>query len=220
MTSPAQETAVEQKTNDKEYNFRAIETALQKERAARLEAERKAEEALRIAQEMQKNSSSKNDEDDDQEPYVDHKRLDKKLNKFGQNTQSEIQKAMQTAKQQAKEEVRQEMWLESNPDFYQVLQLADKFAEKAPKLADSILRMPDNFERQQLVYQNIKAMGLDKPQQKEPSIQDKIEANRKSPYYQPSGVAAAPYSNAGDFSPQGQQEAYKKMQELKAKLRI
>ena len=217
MTSPVTENVVDQKPNDKEHNFRAIEARLQQERAARLEAEKKADEALRLVQEI-KQQKIQDDDDNSNEPYVDDKRLEKKLNKFGQNTQSEIQKAMELAKQNAKQELKQEMWLESNPDFYQVLQLADKFAQKAPKLAEHILKMPDSFERQQLVYQNIKEMGLDKPEQKQPSVQDKIDANRRNPYYQPTGIANSPYASSGDFTQQGQKEAYKKMQELKARL--
>jgi hypothetical protein len=80
--------------------------------------------------------------------------------------------------------------------------------------------MPEGFDRQKLVYKNIKALGLHKPAIKEPSIQEKIDANRRSPYYQPSGVANAPYSTVGDFSTAGQKNAYQKMQELKSKLRI
>ena len=47
-----------------------------------------------------------------------HKKLNKKLSSFGQNTQTEIQKAMEKAKQAAKEELKQEIWLENNPDFF------------------------------------------------------------------------------------------------------
>jgi hypothetical protein len=206
----------ENKPNDKELNFRALEAKyqrqLEQERQARLEAERQAQEALAKKQQE--------DDESDDEPYVDKKRLEKKLARFGQSTQSEIQKAMEVAKESAKEEVKREIWLENNPDFYDVLQHAEKFAQRAPKLAESILRMPEGFERQKLVYQNIKELGVHKPETKQPSIQDKIDANRRSPYYQPSGVGAAPYAAAGDFSPSGQKNAYDKMQELKSKLRI
>jgi hypothetical protein len=113
------------------------------------------------------------------------------------------------------------MWIENNPDFFEVLQKhADKLPTIAPKLADSILKMPDSFERQQLVYNNIKALGLDKPEQKQSSVQDKIDANRRSPYYQPSSVNTPPYAAAGDFSESGKKNAYQKMQELKNRLRI
>lgn len=219
MTEQVQEQpVVETKSNEKEFNFRQIERKLQEEREARMQ-ERAARE--RLEQEIQKLKSSHQDEDDDSEPYVDHKKLNKTLSKFGQNTQSEIQKAMEVAKQKAKEELKQEMFLESNPDFYETLQKhADKLPSKAPKLADSILNMPDNFERQKLVYNNIKALGLDKPEVKQSSIQETINNNKKGLYYQPSGVGTAPYASSGDFSQVGQKNAYDKMQELKNRLRL
>lgn len=219
--SPDQNPVQEQKPNDKEYNFRAIEAKLQQERNARVEAEKKAQEAEKRAQEILERSKTQNDDEDDSEPYVDHKKLDKKLSRFGQNTQSEIQKAMELAKIQAKEELKQEMWLEQNPDFFDTMQKhAGKFAERAPKLADTILKMPDTFERQKLVYQNIKELGLDRPEQKQPSIQETVDAKRRSPFYQPTGVGTAPYSQVSDFSSQGQEQAYKKMKELQKMLRI
>jgi hypothetical protein len=204
--------STENKSNDKELNFRALEAKYEKkvaeERSARLEAERLLQERNNVQ-----------DEDDD-EPYVDQKKLDKKLAKFGQSTQQEIHKSMEMTKEAVKDELRKEMWLENNPDFYDILQHADKFAQKAPQLAESILRMPEGFERQKLVYQNIKAMGINQPEKKESSIQQKIDANKKSPYYQPSGMGTAPYASVADYSPQGQKQAYDKLQELKKNLRI
>jgi hypothetical protein len=200
----------ENKPSDKELNFRALEAKYQRELAAK---EARVAELERMAQEKQK--TSQDDEDEDDEPYVAPKKLEKKLNRFEQkskqNTQEEIQRAIQAAREQE----RQEMWLEANPDFYDTLQNnAEKFAKRSPALAKSILNMPDNFERQKLVYQSIKELGLDKPETKQSSIQDKVDANRRSPYYQPSGVGTAPYNNASDFSPSGQKNAYQKMQEL------
>lgn len=221
MTENIDQVTPEQKPNDKEYNFRALEAKAREAERRAIEAEKRAADAERVAQEAaQRKNQPVEEDEDDSEPYVDHKKLQKKLNKFGQSTQSEIQKAMEIAKQAAKEELKQELWLEQNPDFYQVLQNADKFAQKAPKLAESILRMPEGFERQKLVYQNIKELGIDKPEQKQPSIQEKMDENRrsKSLYYNPSGVNGPPYAGAGDFSPAGQKNAYTKMQELKARL--
>lgn len=206
----------ENKTNDKELNFRALEAKYQKA----LDQERQERERLQRELHDKSKAALHEDDEKDDEPYVDHKRLEKKLNKFGQNQQSEIQKAMEMAKYAAKEELKQEMWLENNPDFYDVLQHAEKFAQKSPKLAESILRMPEGFERQKLVYQNIKELGINKPEQKQASIQDKIDANKRSPYYQPSGVGSAPYASAGDFTPGGQKNAYEQMQKLKSQLRI
>lgn len=214
MTENQQNAVIqEQKTSDKELNFRALEAKykreLDQERQGRLEAEKKAQEYQNY---------SKQDDDED-EPYVAPRKLEKKLAQFGQSTQIDIQKAMEIAKSQAKDELKQEMWLEKNNDFHDVMQHAKKLYEDDREMAETILTMPDNFERQKLVYKTIKKLGLHQ-EKKQPSIQEKIDANRKSPYYQPSGVASAPYAASGDFSTTGQKNAYEKMQELKNRLRM
>lgn len=224
MTAPIQENQQQQdqKPNDKEYNFRQLEAKyqrqLEQERAARLEAEKKAQEA------MTKKSLPVEDEDNYSEPYVDPNYLNKKMSAFERKLEARMEERIdKKAEEKARnliDQQKRESWLKTNPDFYEVLQNADKFAQRDPDLAESILEMPDTFERQKLVYKNIKALGLHKPEQKQPSIQDKIDANRRSPYYQPSGVANTPYAGAGDFSPTGQKNAYDQMQKLKAQLRI
>lgn len=212
MTDNQIEQTQEQVKADKDYNFRAIEAKhrkeMEEERQKRIDLESKLREA----------NSTKQDEDEEDEPYVAPKRLEKKLAQLGQNTQSDIQKAMEIAKNQAKEELKNEMWLEKNKDFNDIMKHADKLYNTDREIADTILTMPDNFDRQKLVYKTIKNMGLHE-EKKTPSIQDKIDSNRKSPYYQPSGVASAPYSSGGDFSDSGQKTAYNKMQELKNRLR-
>lgn len=213
--SEAENVVQEQKTSDKEINFRRLEAKYQQEVA--LERARREELEKKVAELSQK--PEENDEDAS-EPYVDHKRLNKTLSKFGQATQTDIQKAMQQAKDLAKEELKQEFFLENNPDFYQVLENADKFAQRAPKLAESILRMPEGFERQKLVYNTIKEMGMDRPEPKQATIQEKIDANKRSPFYQPTSVGSAPYQSMSDFSPSGQEQAYAKMKELQSRLRI
>lgn len=201
-----------QKQNDKELNFRALENKFRRE----LEAEREARMELE-----KKLKQLPDDDDNNDEPYVDHKKLDKKLAKFGEKTMQQTQSEIKNAVNSALYEERKQSWLENNSDFYDVMQHAEKFAEQDPQLAKTILEMPEGFERQKLVYYNIKSRGIDKPAVKAPTIQEKIDANRRSPYYQPSGVATAPYNGAqGDFSPQGQEQAYKKLQELKKNLRI
>lgn len=207
----------ESKTSDKEINFRAIEAKhrreLEQERQARAELERQL-------QETQARRAQQNDDDDESEPYVDHRRLEKKLSSFERKMEEKIDRKAEEKARSMLEREKQESWLRNNADFYEVMQHAEKFAQRDPELAETILQMPEGFERQKLVYKNIKALGLHKPEQKQPSIQEKIDANRRSPYYQPSGVAAAPYAAAGDFSASGQKNAYDKMKELQARLRI
>lgn len=217
MTAPSQENQVQdQKPSDKELNFRKLEEKYQRElnqeRSLRVEAER-------IAQERQKPVSHDDDEEDD-EPYVDKRKLNKTLAKFGQQTKQETQTEIQRAVQTALHEERKQNWVKSNPDFHEVLQHAEKLAQRDPDLAESILEMPEGFERQKLVYKNIKALGLHRPEEKAPSIQQKVDANRRSPFYQASGVGTSPYQSSGDFSQGGQKSAYDKMQQLKANLRL
>lgn len=213
MTVPTQENQAQDQTlSNKELNFRALEQKYQQQ-LAQERAERE-----RLARELQQRQNiPEPDDEDEPEPYVDHKRLKKEQAKFGQQikqeTQSEIQRAVETALTQE----RQKNWLKQNNDFQEVMSHAQKLADNYPDLADTILEMPEGFERQKLVYQAIKSKGLHKPEEAKPSIQDKIDANRRSPYYQPSSVGTAPYSQSSDFSISGQKQAYEKMQALKAK---
>lgn len=224
MTAPEQnqsQPTQEAQPNNKEMNFRALEARMMQERQGRLEAERRAEEAEKINQEATTRKQAQRDDDDvSDEPYVDHKRLARQFSSFERKMDEKIDKKAEEKARTMVQQERRDMWLKQNPDFYEVLQHADKFAERDPELAETILQMPEGFERQKLVYKSIKAIGMHKPEVKAPSIQEKVDANRRSPYYQPSGVGAAPYAAAGDFSPSGQKNAYTKMQELKNKLRI
>lgn len=215
MTSSTQDQTQENKPNDKELNFRALEAKYQQQ-LNQVNAEKE-----RLQRELQQRlQTQQQDEDDDSDPYVDQKKLAKRLEKFGEQTKQQTQTDIKQAVQAALHEERKNNWLKQNPDFYEILQHAEKFAQHDPELAESILEMPESFERQKLVYKNIKALGIHKPKAAESTIQQKVDANRKSPYYQPSTVGTAPYSSAGDFSPSGQKQAYEKLIALKNQLRL
>lgn len=215
-----QETNAAVPQTDKEINFQRqrqmYENQLAKER----------EEKSQMQAELQKYKQRPKDDDDeddsDNEPYVDHKKLKKTVSQFGNQLKQETSTIVQQEVQKALAEERRQNWMKQNSDFQQVMseETVQKFAQADPDLASTILEMPDTFERQKLVYRNIKALGLDKPVAKQPSIQEKIDANRRSPYYQPSGMGNAPYQSVGDFSEQGQKNAYEKMKELKNRLRL
>jgi len=202
---------------EKNKNFIELRKIAEQERSARIALE---ERLAAMEKSSMKNVPS--DEEDDDEPYIDKKKLKKVLSGF----QDEMEKKMEVkAEEKARSLVEQErtsQYLKDNSDFNQVMNsdVVQKFADAHPKLAEQILRMPDGFDRQKLVYEAIKSMGIDKPVPKQQSIQDKIDANRKSPYYQPSGVGSSPYSQVGDFSDVGQKNAYDKMQQLKKNLRL
>lgn len=193
-----------------EHNFAQIRKQLEQERAGRVAIE---EELAQLKQAAQK---PKYDQEDDSEPYVDHKKLNKKFAEYDQDLEKKIEKKAEIIAKNMIENERQSSFLKANPDFQQILspEMLQKFVEKHPEMAEPMLEMPDNFARQKLLYQNIKALGLHKPAAPEVSIQQKVDANRRSPYYQPSGNASPPYASQGDFSDSGQKNAYSKMKEL------
>ena len=194
----------ETKATDKEFNFRQLETKF------RQEIERERAEKQRLSQELEEtkrfqNQKNQEEIDDDSEPYIDHKRLTKTLSSFEKKLEEKIEAKAEQKARDLLDKKEKDTWMHQNPDYYEMLQkYADKLAEKAPMLAQTILKMPDSFERTQLVYENIKALGLDKPEIKQPSIQEKIDANRRTPYYRPTDISPAPYKSEGDFSPAGQ----------------
>jgi len=213
---PQQPNVVDTKQNDKEINFRKQEMMFQRQ----LEQER--QRIAELERKIQEQSQPKyEDEDDDDEPYIDKRKLKKELAKVQQTTVQHTQSEIQRAVQVALEEKEKQDWIKQNGDFYDVIQRhAEEFAQRDPELAETILKMPQGFAREKLVYRTIKSMGLDKPKTPEPSIQQKIDANRRSAYYQPSGIGNAPYSQQSDYSPQGQKSAYDHMQALKNRLRL
>jgi hypothetical protein len=222
MTAPTDQNQIQNvQPTDKELNFRALETKyqrqLEQERAARIEIEKQYQET----QKKLMKQDSNDDEDDINEPYVDHKRLNKKFDSFEKRMEERIDKKAEEKARTMLDKEKKDNWVKNNPDFYDVLQQADKFAEANPELAESLLEMPDTFERQKLVYKSVKTFNQQQASRtQQSSIQQKVDANQKSPYYQPSGVGTAPYSTSGDFSASGQKNAYNKMKELQKKLRL
>lgn len=214
-----EENKVEQKENDKELNFRKLEAKYERQ-IAQERAERQAE-IKKIQEEYQAklNQFQRPQEDEDEEVYIDKRRLGRELSDFEKKMEQKYDKRAEEKARNLLKQEKQENWLKNNPDFYEVLEKhADEFAQKNPGIAERILNMPEGIERQQLVYENIKALGLDKPKE---TIQDTVNQRQQGPYYQPTQIGNAPYnSQGGDFSPGGQKNAYNKLQELKARLRL
>lgn len=198
-----------------EINIVRVRKLLEQEKAARAQAEARLAEM-----EKQKQPVKEDDDESSDEPYVDHRQLNKKLAKFEQSFEKKVDALAEQKARSLMEQEKQQNYVKQNPDFTQVLteENIQKFAEKHPSIAERMLRMPDNFDRQALLYEQMKALQTKK--EDKPSIQDTIDKNRKSPYYQPSNVGTAPYATVGDFSEAGQKNAYAKLKELKSKLRI
>lgn len=202
------------KDNSAATNLRHLARQLEEEKAARAQLQ----EELKQEREAKARKPYKDDDDDEggDEPYIDRRALKKEMAKTYEQIRKETAKEAEEKVTVALEKERQQSFLRSNSDFKDILspENIQKFAEKHPEVAEPMLEMPDNFARQKLLYQNIKALGVHKPPATQPTVQQKIDANRRSPYYQPSGGNTPPYASTGDFSEAGQKNAFAKMQEL------
>lgn len=202
-----------QTDNSAEINFAKLRK--------KLEAEIQEKEALKLKtvqlekerEELLRGRNVASEDDDDDEPYIDKRKLKKELSRHGEEFEKRVEKKVQ----EALEEERRATYLKENNDFNDILSEdgLKGFVESHPNLANAILRMPDGFERQKLVYENIKALKKLKETSSKPSIQDTIEANRRSPYYKGPTSATPPFG--GQIDPKA---AYNKMQELKSRLRL
>lgn len=204
--------------NSADLNFANMRKMLEEERRERIALQVKHE-----ALESEKSKWTKKDpveEEDEDEPYVDPKTLNKKFGAFRAEMDALIEEKAEKKAQAIMQEDKKDLYLKTNTDFHDTLapDILQKFADQHPGMAEAILRMPEGFERQKLIYEAIKSTGVNRKEEKS-SIQDTINKNKQSHYYSPSGVASAPYSAQGDFSVTGQKKAYEKLQELKSRMK-
>ncbi len=217
MTVPAVQITDTEVEIEKSRNFEKMRKRLEsEEREKELLQKRLAD--LEKEKEQYARSAKKEDDDDypSNEPYVDPRTLEKKLSRMEQKFEGMVDRKAEEKARSMIEEERRSSYLKENADFNSVMsgEVIQKFADKHPRVAEAILRMPDSFERQRLVYENIKALGIDKPPAPPEPIQNKIDQNKRSPYYAPSQMGTAPYAMQGDFSEAGKKNAYQKMQDL------
>lgn len=226
MTIPNSEQAKETpKENDAAHNFELLRKKLEASEKAKNAAELKNaayEKEIQSAANKKVRDIDPLDEDPYDEPYVDERRLNKKLAKFEERFDKRVDEKAEAKARSMLEQERNSNFLKQNTDFAEVLSpdVIEKFAKKHPEMAEPMLEMPDSFARQKLLYQAIKVSGVHKNTPPPPSIQETIEKNRKGAFYQPTGVNAAPYAGGGDYSESGMKNAYEKVKELKARLRL
>ena len=220
MTVNPQEQPQENSKPTKEDSLVQVRKLYEQQRSENEELRQRLSEVERVAQERIRQASVSQepaeDDDDDSEPYVDNKRLKKTMHKFSTQFDQKTEARINDVVNKRLNEERQQDWLRNNPDYHDVIQYAKDLHEKDPELLDTISKMPEGFERNKLVYRNIKLLNLHKKNDPEPvsNIQDKINKNRQSPYYQPSGIASAPH-NASSMSGK---DAYAHMKALQARL--
>lgn len=162
------------------------------------------------------------DLDDDSEPYVDKKRLGKEMSKLKESLAVEIdRKAEEKARALLAEEKRKDFF-KNNKDFHEVMQqdVIRKFIDEQPGLSEDLETLPDNFERQKVVYRMIKALNENKPVAPAAPAQPKsplaaaFDARKSAMAYQPGGSSGGPFQSMGDFSQGGMKNAYDRFKSL------
>lgn len=213
------------KQSDKEYNFARLRQ--EKERAIATAEQAIAEKRLleaeveKIRGQQHKMRVPEMDEEDevDDEPYINRKGLKKVLSRFDQNMESKIDERAQAIARRILDEERQKNFVfqlkSEYRDFGDVVtaETLEKLDKTNPRMAAIIDRMPDGYEKGQMVYETIKTMGLNK--KPEASVKEKVEQNMRNPYYHPS-TAGQGATAMGDFSDAGKKAAFDKVQALKS----
>lgn len=227
--APAEQNVqVEAKQNDKEFNFARLRQ--EKERAVALAEQAMAEkqrleaevEKIRAQAEKMRAPEFEDDDEQDDEPYVNRKGLKKVLSKLDRSIESKIEERIEAATKRALEEERQKNFVfqlkSEYRDFNDVVtaDTLEKLQTTNPRMAAIIDRMPDGYEKGQMVYETIKTMGLHK--KPEPSVKEKVEQNMRNPYYYPSTTGHGS-AQMGDFSEAGKKAAFEKIEALKKQRR-
>lgn len=233
MTEGVTEQAVaapeDRASSDKEYNFRKLEEAREKEREERYKVELQNQMLQKELEEIKEYLKPKDpDPFDDVDEYIEPELKQRLEAKFAKVSSSFERKAEEIAErkyqeiQSKKEEAEKKNFLpklqKKYQDFNDVMteQNIKLLGEKDERFLKAVLKNPDEYEKREDIYHRIKE--IKGAEEKKPTIQDKVNANQRNPYHVP--ASAAPTSNAIDFdlnSPGAREEAYKKLQAAKNK---
>jgi hypothetical protein len=181
--------------SNKEFNFRKLEAAREADREARIRAEMQAEQMRNELREIKEMLQPKEQDPlDGVEDFVDPVRLKAKLEK-------ERTRFTREAKEIAERTYEERKQKDEKANFFQRLrgQFSDydevmnetnlaHLQEEDPVFLDTVVKVPDEYERRLDTYKKIKSMQAKKPKLEErASIKEKVEENMRNPYFiQPS----------------------------------
>ena len=227
VTTQATAEPEQKASSDKELNFRRLEEARNHDREERIRVETQNQMLQNELNQIKEYMKPKEaDPFDDIEEYIDpelKKRLEAKFSNFASSVE---RKAAETAKntyqeiQNKKKEADDKNFMsklqDKYNDFDEVMSEQNIFeiGKQKPAFLKAILKVPSEFEKREDLYleiKNSKAAGV-----KTPTVQDRVQANQKNPYFIPSG--SAPTSNAIDFdlnAPGAREAAYQKLKAAK-----
>lgn len=195
---PEEKAQVEQRVSDKEHNFRRLEAAREAEREARIRAEM---ELQMLRGEMQEIKSMlrprEKDPLDDVEDYVDPARLKAKLEleraAFERKAKDIAKSTYDELKREDQEKEKKDFMTRLKREYpdYDAIMNENTLAslEKIdPLFVDTVLAIPDDYERRKKTYAKIKSLPKQEPKA---SIKERVEENQKNPYYIPAGSGAS-----------------------------
>lgn len=216
-----QNPVADEKPSNREENLRNL---VKKAERAEMERDQERAEKAQLLQRMQElearmnQSNSSDDLELEDEGYIETRKLKKVLARFEQKIDQKMdQKTEQNARRLLDEERQRSSIYHLKTeyrDFDQVMteDTVNRFAEKHPGMANTIMKIPDEYERKKMAYEAIKTLGLHEKKSETP-IQERVDRNQKNLYFTPSGVGTSSHP-AGDFSKSGQKAAYEKMKSL------
>lgn len=204
--------------SDKELNFRKLEAAREAEKEARIRAEMEAQYLKRemdaIRASMQPKEVDPLDdlsEDDYQEPAKLSSKIKEKLNKERQHFRRE---AEEIANKVIEERDKKDYFRRLKQDYHDFDQVVNEtnlaqLAESSPELTESLMKIPDEYEKRRLAYSAIKRMG--KKEEPKASIKEKVQENSHNTYYTPQSAGVPTAADYDLKSPQARQAAYEKL---------
>ena len=196
-------------------NFAKLEAAKEVEREARIRAEMQNEILRQEMQEI-KNFLKPKEEDplDGVEDYVDPARLKAKLAQERANIIREAEKIAKKTYEEHKQAEEKNDYLNrlkrSYSDYDSVV-TEDNIANlhrSNPTLAQSLIKIGDDYARRELAYHYMKA---NTPKKEVPSIKEKVEENARNPFLIPSGSGTPTAVEFDLRSPQARDDAYSKL---------
>lgn len=219
-TAEPVQTADSKVSDNKDYNFRRLEEAKEREAERRMQAEMQAEMLKKEIEEIKGYLKPKEkDPFDDLEEYLDPEaksRLEAKLARERESLRREAEKIARDTYgriEKEREDAEKKDFLgrlkKKYADFDEVVneQSIVEFQKKYPDDVDDLMAIEDPYVRRERAYRKFKQWGG--PQKEEPSVKDVVAKNQKNPYHVPS--SSAPTSNAVDFdvrSPAAREAAY------------
>lgn len=194
-------------SSDKDYNFRRLEEAREKELERRMQAEMQAEMLRKEIEEIKGYLKPKEkDPFDDSDEYIDpelRSRLEAKLAKERESLKREAERIARdtySSIEKEREEADKKNFLkklkQKYADFDEVVneQSIIEFQKKFPDDVEIIMDIEDPYKRRERAYKKFKSWSTSK---EEPSVKDVVAKNQKNPYHVPN--SSAPSSNAVDF---------------------